>query len=232
MSNNSQNTPVSNNKILNWFTTKGAAITKCIIKSPYLITHAGKELFHIQNHLTSIHNNSKEMLQIISEDFKDFLQVAKNQNRTEEELTAVQEKLAFDIAKCLRQNTEIICQILNIGIVVFDCVTELKDLLIKAQDNLKEIYQESKDATFEGASFVYSKTYKAIKYFTEFCIPHNLVNTPQTANYQVEVLDIPSISIRVAEVRDDDISSSRSIIDTTLPESETTGQDSSEYETV
>lgn len=141
MSNNLQNIPILNNIILNWLRAKGEATIKCIIKSPHLIPQAGKELFHIHAHLNSLRNNSKQMLQIISEDFKDFIQVAKNENRTEEELTAVQEKLAHDIDKCLKQNTDTVYQILNIGVVLFDCATELNDLLIKAKDNLKEIFQ-------------------------------------------------------------------------------------------
>jgi len=227
MSNNSQNTSISNNRILNWLTAKGEATTKCILKSPYLITQAGKSLFHIQTHLTSIHDNSTEMIQIISEDCKDFIQVAKNQNRTEEELTAVQEKLAYDIAKCLRQNTETVCQILNIGIVLFDCITELKDLFIKAKNNLKEIYQESKEAGTEGASFIYLETYKAIKYFTGLFVPHNLANT-----IQVEFLDTPHISLRLVEGGDSDTVSSSSATETTRQDCETTGQDSLEYEIV
>lgn len=223
MSNDSQNTPNSNHKIFNWFISKGAAITDCLLKAPSLIIQAGKALFHIENHLASIWHNSKEIVQTISEDFKEFLQVAQNQNRTEEELTMVQEKLAHDIAQCLRQNVDIVCQILTIGIVLFDCTTELKELLYKSKSSLQEMYQESKDATTTGAN-------KAIKYVTEF-FQHRQTNLPTVsggANYQIEFSETPNISLRIIEGGEDKTIESMPVTEISCYDCETTGQNASQ----
>jgi len=163
---------------------------------------------------------------MISKDFKEFLQVAQKPNLTDEELTLVQEKLAHDIAECLKQNVDIVCQMLTVGVALFDCVNQLKELFFKIQNSLQEIYQESRCATNLGVNFISSEANKAIKCITKL-FPFkqdSLVNVSTEIACQIEFPDMSPISITITEVEDDESISSESATETLLHDCETMGE--------